>query len=1158
MINQSGHDRMLYEHIYRAASVGIAIIEPKEGTWLSVNPALCLLFGYEEEALKRYGDAGLQLEQQGTASLSDMTIAEQVLHTPGEHYCMQREFYHHNGQSIRTGIEITVIRNEGAEVIYCIAQFQQLEPLHRHANTNISEADREIYHLITENAKDLVSYSNSEGILQYVSDSFYTVLGYKPEEMVGQTRMLYYHPDDARDMMNSGQAYLDQGTITRRLKHKQGHYLWFEISFQVVRDEQGHISKVLGIGRNANDRIKYEASLREVQRIARIGSWDWDIPSGMICSSNEAQELFPYLFQEPEVAVQSVAALIYPADMDGLMAAIRLSFGEQRTGMHIFRIALPNEEMRYLQSHWQVVADHDGKPLQVIGMTQDITSRIEMEERLKESERQYRLISEQSLDFISRLSVEQAIYLYCSPACHRILGYQPEELTGTSIMNYVHPDDLDAIRHYMTMYTTDEQPKPVSYRHRHRAGGYVWLEASGRFIGSGDSGAEQLLSIARDIQERRQSAQLIQESEQRYRSLFDYNPSGVFSFDTQGRYTTINAEMEKLFGRKEDEMIGRSFECFIAPENVYDTVEHFERALQGEPQSYESRIVVKNGDIRDVSVVNLPIVVDEQIVGVYGIATDITEMKRHLEQIEKLSNEYTLILNSVSEGIFGLDNEGRTTFINPAATRMLGFSTLELAGQPLLEMFQLTHADGSAYLPQDHPIDRALREGTSYEEQEAVFLRKDGSSFMVSYRITPIWDRGKRKGAVVVFNDITNEKQIIRAKELAERADRAKSEFLAIMSHEIRTPMNGIIGMTGLLADTELDEEQRSYIEIIRDSSDALLHILNEILDFSRIEAGKMLLEHTPIKLLPLLDGVLDLFTSRAAEKGIELTCHTDEHIPKAIIGDASRLRQVLVNLISNAIKFTDNGSVNVTVRQAERRTNECVLEFEVSDTGIGISSDKQSLLFQSFSQLHPSINRKYGGTGLGLAICKKLIELMGGTINVESEEGRGATFRFLLPVHYLPDDYKTDKERPKSSKQEPPVEGLSDGKYGPMRIMIAEDHPVNQKLLREMLRKMGYRTDIAHNGQEAVTMATAHPYELIFMDIQMPEKDGIEATREIRERLPEHEQPIIVATTAFARSSDREMCLDAGMQDFISKPLRLQEVDRILKECAFHLHPLD
>ncbi|MEW4371095.1 PAS domain S-box protein [Paenibacillus kandeliae] len=1154
MINQSGRDEMLYEHIYRTASVGMAVIAPQDGTWSSVNPALCQLLGYEEAQLLQLGESQLVVTD-GASSDLYITIAKETEAVQGDMYCTERHMRHMQGHMLRIGVEVSVLRDSHGEATAYIAQFHPLQTLQE--QVRMSASDREIYRLITENSKDLVSYSSSDGTLRYVSDSFYGVLGYKPEEMVGQNRMQFYHPEDARHMIASGQAYLDQGTVTRRLKHKHGHFLWFEISFQVVRDEEGHVMQVLGIGRNVNDRKKYEDSLHEAQRIARIASWDWDLPRGILSASHQAQELFPFLFTGPENSADRVFQLVHPADREQLVNALQHSIATRHPGECVYRIVLPDESILYLQSHWNVDTDHEGKAIQIIGMTQDATSRIQMEERLKESERQYRLISEQSLDFISRLSVEEGIYLYCSPACYTLLGYTREELTGKAIEQYVHPEDWAAVQQYMSIYAAAEQPKPVTYRHRHKSGGYVWLEASGRFIENEAGQVQQLLSIARDIQERRHAAQLIQESEQRYRSLFDYNPASVFSFDTQGRYTTINAEMENLVGRTEDELIGRSFECFVAPENVYDTVEHFERALQGEPQSYESQVIVKGGENRFVSVVNLPIVVDEQIVGVYGIATDITEMKRHLEQIEKLSNEYTLILNSVSEGIFGLDNEGRTTFINPAATRMLGFSTHELAGKPLLEMFQLTHADGTSYLPQDHPIEQALREGHSYEEQEAVFLRKDGTSVLVSYRITPIWDRGQRKGAVVVFNDITNEKQIIRAKEMAERADRAKSEFLAIMSHEIRTPMNGIIGMTGLLADTNLDEEQRSYIEIVRDSSDALLHILNEILDFSRIEAGKMMLDHAPIHLGSLLDSVFDLFAARAAEKGIDLTYQTGEHVPSTIIGDASRLRQVLVNLISNAIKFTDSGSVSLSVRQLEQRSSECVLEFEVSDTGIGISSDKQNLLFQSFSQLHPSINRKYGGTGLGLAICKKLIELMGGSISVDSEEGRGATFRFILPAQYLTEEYAVEPV-PEQDAGKTEHSDHIDGKYGSLRILIAEDHPVNQKLLREMLRKYGYTPDVAYNGHEAVVAALTRPYDLIFMDVQMPELDGIEATREIRSRLPEQEQPIIVASTAFARNTDKEMCLNAGMQDFISKPLRLQEVERVLKESAVHLHQLE
>ncbi|ANF98618.1 hypothetical protein AR543_04305 [Paenibacillus bovis] len=1144
---------MIYEHIFHAASMGIAVIEPENGTWTQVNPALCQLLGYEESELYTLREEDL-VHPASPIAYPYTTIASEAAVSRSHSYCTRRYYKHRLGHMLQIGVEVSTVWGTMGQTLYYIAQFQEIEPVSRH--TYLSGVDKEIYRLITEHANDLVSYSTPDGILRYVSDSFYNVLGYTPEEMIGQNRMQYYHADDSQGMIASGQRYLDQGMMTRRLKHKKGYYLWFEISFQVVRDSEGKITKVLGIGRNVNDRKKYEDSLREAQRIAHIGSWDWDVYTNRVTVSRETQELFSYVFADTEVSIEQVRDIVHPEDLPSLQAKLRQSMQTGSNGEDIFRIILPCGVIRYLQSHWNVTIDHLSQPVQIIGMTQDITNRIEMEERLKQSERQYRLISEQSLDFISRHSVEDAAYLYCSPACYSILGYQPEELEGNNSLNYIHREDIAAVQQYMSLHLVGEQPKPVIYRHRHKSGGYVWLEASGRYIQNEDGQIKEMISIARDITERRQASLLIQESEQRYKSLFDYNPASVFSFDTQGRYTTINAQMEVLMGRSEDELIGRSFECFIAPESIYDTAEHFEQALRGKPQSYESQVVVKGGEYRRISVVNLPIVVDKQIVGVYGIATDITEMKRHVEQIEKLGNEYTLILNSVSEGIFGLDNEGRTTFINPAATRMLGFSTRELAGQLLLDMFQLTHADGTTYTPEDNPIDQALREGTSYEEQEAIFLRKDGSSVLVSYRITPIWDRGQRKGAVVVFNDITNEKQIIRAKELAERADRAKSEFLAIMSHEIRTPMNGIIGMTGLLADTPLDEEQRSYIDIIRDSSDSLLHILNEILDFSRIEAGRMVLDHEPIQLNVLLDSVFDLFSARAAEKKIELNYQTEERIPTTIISDASRMRQVLVNLISNAIKFTDKGSVNLSVRELERRANECVLEFEVSDTGIGISSDKQSLLFQSFSQLHPAINRKYGGTGLGLAICKKLIELMGGTISVDSEEGMGATFRFVLPLQYIDEEYVTESDDTVAVEQ--PVYASTAGKYGPLRILVAEDHPVNQKLMQEMLRKLGYQTDIAYNGREAVVAALTHPYDLIFMDIQMPEMDGIEATDEIRNRLRQHEQPVIVATTAFARNEDRQMCLNAGMQDFISKPIRLQEVDRILKECAYHLQQLD
>ncbi|NHN29551.1 PAS domain S-box protein [Paenibacillus agricola] len=501
-----------------------------------------------------------------------------------------------------------------------------------------------------------------------------------------------------------------------------------------------------------------------------------------------------------------------------------------------------------------------------------------------------------------------------------------------------------------------------------------------------------------DITARNQAELRLQESEQRYKSLFEYNPAAVYSMNLAGDYLTANANLEALSGYTLEELIGMYFGPIVQEKDLAKTLHHFTLATQGKPQNYEIAILHRDGHTVEISVSNIPIIVNDQVVGVFGISSDITDRKRRTEQIEKLSYEHALILNSVSEGIFGLDPQGNLTFINPAGLAMFGLSPGEKVDLSYLSTIQQTESDGSPYVSEGSPIFQAISNNQSHRETEAVFWRKDGSSFLVEYQVTPLFDNGEPKGVVVVFSDMTSEKEIIEAKESAERADRAKSEFLSIMSHELRTPMNGIMGMTGLLADTELDDEQQGYIDIILKSSDALLYILNEILDFSKIEAGKMVLNQEPIDIKEVLEGVRDLFMARAREKKIELICLMEPDVPPIIIGDSVRLRQVLVNLVGNAVKFTEWGRITVSVEvvpgdDASKHT----LQFIVKDTGIGIAADKQNLLFQSFSQLHPAINRKYGGTGLGLAICKKLVELMDGSIGVESTEGKGSAFHFTL-----------------------------------------------------------------------------------------------------------------------------------------------------------------
>ena len=1030
-----------------------------------------------------------------------------------------------------------------------------------------------------------------------------------------------------------------------------------------------------------------------------------------------------------EIIGKPAIDFVHPDERASFQAREVSVLGDDAQVAQIEQTRLRVDGSPYFAEGAAVPIDWEGERAALV-VVRDITERKRIESALRNSEDRYRRLIEVSPD--AMFVIRDDKIAYANPASAEIFGAaSPQQMIGIGPRDLLHPDEWQPMQQRRANIRDTGGALPFEVIKTQRIDDGSVFDCESAIAAIDWDGKPAGLVIARDITQRKRVEAALRESEERYRKLVELFPDAILA-SRGGVIDWINPAGIELFGATSgEEIVGRPFMDFVHPEDR-DLVRERQAALDQRVSVslVEQKRLRVDGSVYVAEVAAAPVDWDGEP-GSLVVVRDITERKRAEEAMRESEYRYRELIEVAPDAMW-VHSQGRIVFANPAAVRMFGAESQDqLTGLEANELVDPDDLESVGHRRADLPdsdqiqpfmevrhrrLDGSIFEGEStgaaivWDGQPATLVearditdRKNTERELEHSRselsvqlgeLEESKDQLERQGAQLAATaeglDRARQEAEAALKE-AEAANRTKSEFLATMSHEVRTPMNGVLGMVNVLLDADLEAEQRSQAETIKQSGETLLTILNDILDFSKLEAGKLELEIVDVDVTVVVENVIDLMFQQAHGKRLKISCFVAPEVHLPLLGDPGRLRQILLNLTSNAIKFTEAGAVSITADLVAHSGDDVVARFEVRDTGIGISEDAATRLFAKFVQADSSTTRKYGGTGLGLSICKQLVELMGGDIGVDSVPGEGSRFWFtvrlrcadgaiaaterpsihplrvltvsapspsrdnlvrqleswsavvgtvgtaaaamdalrlaadggqnwdvVLANQELPDrpgqmlcrdiaeklDFAAIKTAlivayglrdeaarvgnpgiatqfsrplhrsalfeglaalggiecryPRFEASEPDKSGDVDPEIPRLRILLAEDNQVNQKVVRAMLLKGGHTVDVANNGIEALTMAVRLPYDLVLMDIQMPEMGGIEATSKIRRLSDDVADIPIIALTANAMKGDRESYLAAGMNDYVSKPIDPKSLaDAIARQCGVEVESI-
>ncbi len=768
---------------------------------------------------------------------------------------------------------------------------------------------------------------------------------------------------------------------------------------------------------------------------------------------------------------------------------------------------------------------------------------IERTKELEWSEKRYRQIIESATDFIYRAD-PQGYFTYVNPVANQKLGYTEEELIGSHFTEYVPPSYREEL---MELYINYRENKHLSTYQElpivSKNGDVIWIGQNVQFV-TENGEIKEVSGVARDISDRKIAEDALLTTQQRLTSLITNLHSGILVENENREIVLTN----RLFCRllkipsMPHEMIGmdcklsaiRSKHLFKRSEKF---VERVDELLKNKKAVIGEELHMADGKILERDYI--PIWGNKKYLGHLWQYRDITEKYQAEEKLKRSEEKYRGIIENMELGLMEVDHDQKILKVYDWFCDMTGYTEEELIGKNAEEVF----------LPSEFKSDMLQQTDARGKGQTGVYevqmRKKDNSLIWVLISGAPIIDaNGNVTGSIGIHYDITDRKNLQhdleKAKLKAEEAEKAEKQFLARMSHEIRTPLNAIIGMAHLLEDTSLSTEQQDYVDSLRSSSDILQKLISDILDLSKITAGGFEVNPKEFDLVGTVRSLQKTFKLRLEESPVNLKLEVDDRIQTMMIGDDLLLTQILLNLIGNAVKFTNNGEIFIKVDLIEKKETDCLLEFVVSDTGIGIPADRIGAVFENFKQANNEIKFQFGGTGLGLPITKQLVELQKGEIEVQSQLGKGTAFIFRLP-------YKdSGKIIQKNSGQE---FKLNEFKVEKLNILVAEDNFMNRKYIAALFKKWNLKYKFAENGRKAVDAAIKEKFDIILMDISMPEMNGYDATIKIRNTSNINQNTPIIALTASAMISKKDKAYEVGMSDYLAKPFRPTQLSKLIQK---------